>query len=151
MSHRSVRRVAREALGVALCAACIAVAAGDALAGSRRLTPPPDVELDPDRWMTFGRLPKTSFDRRVFDPMTQALGSRVMDPSVDPYNPVMRPNRYEPGTGKIRDSLTDKVRQIRRAQEARRSRREDAARQSYGRRTPLTKSDAFTATKRRSD
>lgn len=84
---------------------------------------PPDVDLDPDRGMSFGRLPKTSFDRRVFDPMKKALTSQAMDPAIDPYNPVVRPSRYEPGTGRIRDSYTDKVREIRREEEARRKTR----------------------------
>lgn len=86
-----------------------------ARAGSGSL--PPDVDLDPDRGMSFGRLPKTSFDRRVFDPTKKALTSQAMDPAIDPYNPVVRPSRYEPGTGRIRDSYTDKVREIRREEE----------------------------------
>lgn len=92
-----------------------------ARAGSGSL--PPDVDLDPDRGMSFGRLPKTSFDRRVFDPMKKALTSQAMDPAIDPYNPVVRPSRYEPATGRIRDSYTDKVREIRREEEARRKTR----------------------------
>jgi hypothetical protein len=127
----------RGLLLVALCSVFLLTSAGGAWAGPRRLQRPPDVEIDPDRWMTFGRLPKTSFDRRVFGAMQQALDSRVMDPAIDPYNQVFRPNRYEPGSGKIRDSLTDKVREIRRAQEARRTRREEAARQTYGRRAVI--------------
>ena len=92
-----------------------------ALAGSGSL--PPDVDLDPDRGMSFGRLPKTSFDRRVFDPMKKSLTSQAMDPEIDPYNPVVKPSRYEPGTGRIRDSYTDKVRELRRDEEARRKMR----------------------------
>jgi hypothetical protein len=140
MRDETKRWLTRGAIGLALCGAVLGAIADGAVAGSRRLQPPPDVDLDPDRWMTFGRLPKTSFDRRVFDPMNQALGSRVMDTTIDPYSPVMKPNRYEPGTGRIRDSLTDKVREIRRAQEARRTRREEAARQTYGKRLPITRS-----------
>ncbi|MBM4242315.1 MAG: hypothetical protein FJ148_00645 [Deltaproteobacteria bacterium] len=92
-----------------------------AVAGSGSL--PPDVDLDPDRGMSFGRLPKTSFDRRASDPLKNALDSRAMDPSIDPWNPVVRPSRYEPGTGKIRDSYSDKVRELRRDNEARRNTR----------------------------
>jgi hypothetical protein len=90
-------------------------------AGSGSL--PPDVDLDPDRGMSFGRLPKTSFDRRVFDPMKKAFTSQAMDPAIDPYNPVVRPSRYEPATGRIRDSYTDQVRDMRRDEEARRKTR----------------------------
>jgi len=106
-------------------AAVVAILASPApaAAGSRRLQPPPDVDLDPERGMSFGRLPRTSFDQRVFSPLKQSLGSRVMDSSIDPYNPAVRPSRYEPGTGKIRDSLTDKVREMRRTEEARRPHR----------------------------
>jgi hypothetical protein len=92
-----------------------------AYAGSGSL--PPDVDLDPDRGMSFGRLPKTSFDRRVFDPMKKSLTSQAMDPAIDPYNPIVRPSRYEPGTGRIRDSYTDQVREMRRDEEARRKTR----------------------------
>lgn len=92
-----------------------------AIAGSSSL--PPDVDLDPDRGMSFGRLPKTSFDRRVFDSTKKSLTSQAMDPTIDPYNPVVRPSRYEPGTGKIRDSYTDKLREIRRHEEAARKAR----------------------------
>jgi len=110
-----------------LLALLIAVAAtSPAYAGSGSL--PPDVDLDPDRGMTFGRLPKTSFDRRVFDPMKRSLASQAMDPSIDPYNPVVRSSRYEPGTGKIRDSLTDKVRDLRRNEETARKNRAALAR-----------------------
>lgn len=115
MQSRSRRRLAALALVIA----AIALPA-TGFAGPRRLQPPPDVDLDPDRGMTFGRLPRTSFDHRVFGPLKQSLGSKAMDPSIDPYNPVVKPNRYEPGTGKIRGSLTDKVREMRRAEEARR-------------------------------
>ena len=90
-------------------------------AGSGSL--PPDVDLDPDRGMSFGRLPRTSFDRRVFDPMKKALTSQAMDPAIDPYNSVVRPSRYEPATGRIRDSYTDQVREMRRDEEARRKTR----------------------------
>src|SRR5512134_1241558 len=108
-------------------AALVAVAAFVALSatvhagGSSSL--PPDVDLDPDRGMTFGRLPKTSFDRRVFDPMKKSLTSQAMDPAIDPYNSIIRSSRYEPGTGKIRDSLTDKVRDLRRTEETARKNR----------------------------
>lgn len=104
-----------------LALATLLLAPGVARAGSGSL--PPDVDLDPDRGMSFGRLPKTSFDRRVFDPMKKALTSQAMDPAIDPYNPVVRPSRYEPGTGRIRDSYTDQVREMRRDEEARRKTR----------------------------
>lgn len=117
-----------------LALAALLAAPSTALAGSGSSLPP-DVDLDPDRGMSFGRLPKTSFDRRVFDPMKKSLTSQVMDPSVDPWNPVVRPSRYEPGTGKIRDSYSDKVRQMRRDEEARRKTRtveRDDGKASYG-------------------
>lgn len=104
-----------------LALAALLLAPAVALAGSGSL--PPDVDLDPERGMSFGRLPKTSFDRRVFDPMKRSLTSQAMDPAIDPYNPVVRPSRYEPGTGRIRDSYSDQVRRMRREEEARRKTR----------------------------
>lgn len=120
--------------GRLLALAALLAAPSTALAGSGSSLPP-DVDLDPDRGMSFGRLPKTSFDRRVFDPMKKSLNSQVMDPSVDPWSPAVRPSRYEPGTGKIRDSYSDKVRQLRRDEEARRKTRtveRDDGKASYG-------------------
>lgn len=113
-----------------LALASLLLVPGVALAGSGSL--PPDVDLDPERGMSFGRLPKTSFDRRVFDPMKRSLTSQAMDPAIDPYNPVVRPSRYEPATGRIRDSYTDKVRELHRDEEARRKTRttEPAARKT---------------------
>jgi hypothetical protein len=120
-SHASVRFVALAMFAAATIASSTAFAGG-------RSSLPPDVDLDPDRGMSFGRLPKTSFDRRVFDPMKKALTSQAMDPAIDPYNPVVRSSRYEPGTGKIRDSYTDKLREIRRREEQARKSRAAVAR-----------------------
>jgi hypothetical protein len=121
-----VRKIELWVAAMALATVCLAPVT--ALAGSSSL--PPDVDLDPDRGMTFGRLPKTSFDRRVFDPMKKSLTSQAMDPAIDPYNPVIKSSRYEPGTGKIRDSLTDKVREMRRTEETARKNRAALARRS---------------------
>ena len=70
-----IAKVFRDAATL-LALATILLAPGVARAGSGSL--PPDVDLDPDRGMSFGRLPKTSFDRRVFDPMKKALTSQAM-------------------------------------------------------------------------
>jgi hypothetical protein len=118
----------RGILVASMLLALLAAPSSGLAGGSRSL--PPDVDLDPDRGMSFGRLPKTSFDRRVFDPMKRSLGSQAMDPSIDPYNPVARPSRYEPATGKIRDSLSDKLRDLRRNEEAARKARSEESRRS---------------------
>jgi hypothetical protein len=89
-----------------------------AFAGGRRLRPPPDVTLHPDRGMTFSRFSKTSHDQRVFKAMNQATRLPVMDPAVDPYNLGLRSNVYDPQSGQIRGSLSDAYQSIRRAQEA---------------------------------
>ena len=107
MSHKT----GRKRWIVALQLATLLAIPSAVLAGQRHL--PPDVDLDPDRGMPFGRLPKTSFDRRTFDAMKKVLNSRVMDPTVEPYNSVVRPSRYDPGTGRIRDSITDALRDMR--------------------------------------
>src|SRR3954462_5911635 len=64
MTPRIGTRTARRGLFLALQLAVLVALPCASLAGSRQL--PPDVDLDPDRAMSFGRMPKTSFDRRVF-------------------------------------------------------------------------------------
>jgi hypothetical protein len=86
-----------------------------ALAGPHRL--PPDVDLDPDRSMPFDRLPKTAFDHRELDTMKKVLASHVMDPAVDPYTTIVKPSKYEPYTGQIRDSINDVLRDMRHNQD----------------------------------
>jgi hypothetical protein len=117
---------------VAAIAAAIAFAGAlpeEAFAGGKRLRPPASVSLHPDRGMTFGRYSKTSHDQRVFKPLNQGTRLPTMDPAIDPYNLNMRTSVYEPSTGQIRGSLTDTVRDMRRAQEAsRRAAREASAR-----------------------
>lgn len=87
-----------------------------ALAGGRRHLPP-DVDLDPDRSMPFDRYPKTAFDHRQLDTMKKALASHVMDPAVDPYTSIIKPSKYEPYTGQIRNSITDALREMRHNQD----------------------------------
>jgi hypothetical protein len=99
----------------------IGLASTAVFAESSKLKRPPDVDLDPERGMTFGRIPKTSFDGRMYGPLKQGLRSRTMDSTIDPYNSVLQTDRYEPHTGKIRNSLTDTVRSMRRNEELRRT------------------------------
>jgi hypothetical protein len=87
-------------------------------ARSKRLRPPPDVTLHPDRGMTFSRFGKTSHDQRVFKSLNQGTRLPVMDPSIDPYNLNLKSSVYEPQTGQIRGSLNDAYTSVRRAQEA---------------------------------
>jgi len=87
-----------------------------ALAGGRRHLPP-DVDLDPDRGMPFDRYPKTAFDHRQLDTMKKALASKVMDPAIDPYTTIVKPSKYEPYTGQIRNSMTDALRDMRHNQD----------------------------------
>lgn len=145
-----LRRLEIWMLAVLVAIAFVA-GATPARAGSSSL--PPDVDLDPDRGMTFGRLPKTSFDRRVFEPMKRSLTSQAMDPSIDPYNPIVRSSRYEPGTGKIRDSLTDKVRELRRSEEAARKNRASLARRENesSLRKPRQQSRSLSQARKKSD
>lgn len=131
----------RTVAGLVAASAVLLLACPPGAEAGSRLKRPPDVDLDPDRGMTFGRLPKTSFDRRVFESTKQALGSQVMDPSIDPYNSVVRSSRYEPGTGKIRDSLTDKVREIRRREEASRPSRSTSSSDRGSRKRSLSRLD----------
>ena len=86
---------------------------------------PPDVDLDPDRGMTFGRLGRTRLQGEVFEPTKDSLRSRVMDPSIDPYNSMLQADRYDPSTGKIQGGLTDTLRAMRRRQDAARGDSDD--------------------------
>ena len=110
-----IHGIGRRRLLLALQLAALLALPAVALAGPRHL--PPDVDIDPDRGMSFTRMPKTAFDRRVFDPMKKALLSKVMDPTIEPYNSVVRPSRYDPSTGRIRDSITDALREMRHNEE----------------------------------
>ena len=78
---------------------------------------PPGVDLDPDRGMTFSRLPGTTFDGKVFAPYRQVMRSAVMRPEVDPYRTLLEAPQYDPQTGKIRGFLSDQERVIQRHQD----------------------------------
>jgi hypothetical protein len=117
---------------------------GDCWAGGKRLRPPPDVTLHPDRGMSFTRFSKTSHDQRVFKPLNQGTRLPLMDPAIDPYNLVMKPSVYEPQTGQVRGSITDAYRSIRRAQDASRRATRDAS-ASTQRRSSKSRSGTETA------
>jgi hypothetical protein len=95
--------------------AAVLVSSSSAWAGGSGL--PPDVDLDPDRGMTFGRLGRTRLQGEVFEPTKDSLRSRVMDPSIDPFNSMLQSDRYEPSTGKIQGGLSDTLRDMRKRQE----------------------------------
>jgi len=115
-AHRFLARAA-VVIGVALLS--VAILSETALARSKRLRPPPDVDLDPDRAMSFGRLSKSPFDRSISHPISQSISpGLVMDPSVEPYASPIKPSRYEPQTGEIRGGLVDKRREMAQREEA---------------------------------
>lgn len=122
------RTAAAPGIAVALVVAATAIAAWPpcAEARSKRLRPPPDVTVDRDRGMTFRRLSKTTHDQRLFKPLNQATRLPRMDSAIDPYDIVSHSGTYEPQTGVIRGSLSDKMRDLRRVQDA--SRRPGALR-----------------------
>jgi hypothetical protein len=98
-------------------ATAIGVSPMPALARSNRLRPPPDVDLDPDRGMTFGRMSKITHDQRAFRSFNQATRPGGVDPGADPYTPVSK-NQYDPDTGIVHGSLNDAARQMRQAEDA---------------------------------
>jgi hypothetical protein len=108
------RRLLVRAVSLTLVTALgLSLSSVPAIARSKKLRPPPDVDLDPDRAMSFGRLSKNPFDRSVTRPFNQAISpALVMDSGVDPYSAVVRPSRYEPQTGEIRGGLIDKRREM---------------------------------------
>lgn len=110
-------RIAGAAAALVVGLTAVAWAGGSSL--------PPDVDLDPDRGMTFGRIGKTRLVGEVFAPFKHAMRSRVMDPSIDPYAPAAAAGRYDPATGKIQGGLSDTVKAMRRRQEAARSSRSE--------------------------
>ena len=88
--------------------------------------------------------------------MKKSLTSHVMDPSVDPWNPGVRPTRLEPATGNNRDSYSDKVREMRRDEEVRRKMRtverdDDKSAPSSGAYKPQKPSRNALTTQRKSD
>jgi hypothetical protein len=117
-----IRSTGTRALLATLQLAALLAVPAIALAGQHHL--PPDVDLDPDRGMSFVRLPKTSFERRELEVMKKMLSSRAMDPAIEPYNSPIHSSRYDPSTGRIRDSINDNLREMRH--------NEDVARQFAG-------------------
>ena len=95
-----------------------------ALARSNRLRPPPDVDLDPDRGMTFGRMSKITHDQKAFRSFNQATRPGVLDPAIDPYSPLSK-NQYDPDTGLVHGSLNDAAKAMRQNEDT--SRREETA------------------------
>ena len=95
-------------------AALVLAPAGPAwAAGGTR--PPPDVRIDPDRGMTFERIPRTNIDGAIYQPFRESMRWRFMRPEIEPYNSVIDESGvYDPATGKIRGMLSDKVNEMRR-------------------------------------
>lgn len=108
------------------CGVLVAALASSSSAWAGGSSLPPDVDLDPDRGMTFGRLGRTRLQGEVFAPTKDSLRSRVMDPNIDPFNSMLHSDRYEPSTGKIQGGLTDTLREMRRRQEASRRDSDDS-------------------------
>jgi hypothetical protein len=75
--------------------------------------PPPDVRLDPDRGMTFGRIPKTTIDGAIYKPFRDSMKWQLMSPDHDPYRSMLQSEIYDPATGRIHGGLSDKVREMR--------------------------------------
>lgn len=99
------------------CALAVGVFVSPAMARSKKLRPPPDVDLDPDRGMSFGRLSKNPIDRSLRRRGSALLPSAVMDASHDPYSPLVKPSRYDPQTGEIRGGVSTKLQEMRRREE----------------------------------
>jgi len=78
-----------------------------------KLKPPQEVDVDPDRLMSFGRLSKAPFDKSINLPYLQATNLPTMDPDVEPYNTVVKPSRYDPQTGTIRGGIVEKEKEMR--------------------------------------
>jgi hypothetical protein len=78
-----------------------------------KLKPPQEVDVDPDRLMSFGRLSKAPFDKSINQPYLQATNLPTMDQDVEPYNTVVKPSRYDPQTGTIRGGIVEKEKEMR--------------------------------------
>lgn len=109
-------------------AATVALVYSPALAKTKRLQPPPNVNLRQDRGMTFTRFPKIEQDQRVFKPINQATRLPGIDPKIEPYNLPLGSDTYHPHTGVVRGGLVDANRDVRRSQDALRRRRQEQRR-----------------------
>jgi hypothetical protein len=110
----TVRPSRTGGLRIAL-AAVIFVALGRALpvSAADKLKRPQEVDVDPDRFMSFGRLSKAPFDKSINQPYLEGTNLPSMDPSVEPYNWVVRPSRYDPQTGTIQGGIVEKEKEMR--------------------------------------
>jgi hypothetical protein len=95
--------------------ALASVALGRALpaSGSDKLKRPQEVDIDPDRFMSFGRLSKAPFDKSINQPYLEGTNLPSMDPSVEPYNWTVKPSRYDPQTGTIQGGIVEKEKEMR--------------------------------------
>jgi hypothetical protein len=102
-----------ELLGLAIAVvSCIGLVPTASYAKPARLRPPPDVDLDPDRMMTFGRMSKITHDQKAFKPFNQAMRPGIVDTTIDPYTPTVR-NQYDPDNGIVHGSLNDAAKLLR--------------------------------------
>ena len=106
---------ARRAAMVVATALLLALEARTASAGSstNKLKPPREVDLDPDRQMSFGRLSKAPFDKSLNQSYLQGTMLPTMDAEIEPYNWVVKPSRYDPQTGTIRGGIVEKAKEMR--------------------------------------
>ena len=117
--RRGLRR-SIELLGLAIAVAlCLGLAPTPGYAKPARLRPPPDVDLDPDRGMTFGRMSKITHDQKAFKSFNQATRPGVLDQSIDPYTPLTK-NQYDPDNGIVHGSLNDSAKLLRQLEDVER-------------------------------
>jgi hypothetical protein len=109
-----------ELLGLAIAVALsVGLVPTPAYAKPARLRPPPDVDLDPDRGMTFGRMSKITHDQKAFKSFNQATRPGVLDPTIDPYTPLVK-NQYDPDNGIVHGSLNDAAKLLRQLEDVER-------------------------------
>lgn len=118
LARGAARRPSLRALALGLVVAAVLTAPTGALARDKRLRPPPDVLLHPDRGMPFSRFAKTTHDQRSFKPFNQGTRLPVMDASIDPYNLGAKPSYYDVRSGLVRNSITDNLHDMKRNEQA---------------------------------
>jgi len=111
-------RPLRAIAAVTALALLVGPLAAVAHARGQRSHRPPNIFLNPDRGLGFTRFSKASHDRKLFDSVHHATTLPGLDPAIEPYNLTPKASTYDVQSGNVRGSLSDRMHEIQRADDA---------------------------------